>query len=275
MAVHQDESCSKGIQTVLANTVRGVAIAVFGTAARDKMYMAEMSVTASICELVQAENTSKRELSAIVDRVRATQESKSKSGLKNLLLKSRVLRSTLATMGKKRMGMEKQLETLRQSQLNQNMLLSMKHTSEALQTMGMKVSEADNIMLDLEDSASDLNSLQTTLSSNFMDSDLSDTDLSEELALILSDDSMEPVIHRQSQTTKQIVSPHSVRNPREKEKQQQHSDDAGVVSSESAAGEQHSMAEVVEVCTLGEAGKDDSDGGAKKGAPVLQYTVAA
>ncbi len=87
----------------------------------------------------------------------------------------------------------------------------MKHTSEALQTMGMKVSEADNIMLDLEDSASDLNSLQTTLSSNFMDSDLSDTDLSEEMALILSDDSMEPVIHRQSQTTKQIVSPHSVR----------------------------------------------------------------
>jgi hypothetical protein len=176
-------------------------------------------------------------------------------------------------MGKKRMGMEKQLETLRQSQLNQNMLLSMKHTSEALQTMGMKVSEADNIMLDLEDSASDLNSLQTTLSSNFMDSDLSDTDLSEELALILSDDSMEPVIHRQSHTTKQIVSPHSVRNPREKEKQQQHSDDAGVVSPASAAGEQ-SMGEAVEVCTEGGAGPDDSDGGAKKAVPVLQYTVA-
>jgi hypothetical protein len=55
------------------------------------MLIAEMSVTASITELMQAENTA----------------------LKELLLKSRLLRSTLTTMGKKRMGMEKQLETLR------------------------------------------------------------------------------------------------------------------------------------------------------------------
>jgi hypothetical protein len=41
------------------------------------------------------------------------------------------------------------------------MLVSMKHTSEALQTMGMKVSDADNIMLDL----------------------MTETDLSDELAL--------------------------------------------------------------------------------------------
>ena len=39
----------------------------------------------------------------------------------------------------------------------------MKHTSEALQTMGLKVTDADNIMLDLEDSTSDMNALTTTL----------------------------------------------------------------------------------------------------------------
>jgi hypothetical protein len=190
----EDESCSKGIKTVLANTVRAAALAVWGTQPRDSMLIAEMSVSSSIGELVQAENATKKELSLIVDRVRATQSSKSKNGLKDLLLRSRVLRGTLASMGKKRMSMEKQLETLRQSQLNQHMLVSMKHTSEALQTMGLKVSDADNIMLDLEESNSDINALQSTLSTSFGDEQLTDSDLSEELALILSDDSLEPMI---------------------------------------------------------------------------------
>ncbi len=182
-----EESCSKGLKNVLANTVRGVALAVWGTQPRDSMLIAEMSVSASIGELVQAENTTKQELSHIVERVKSTQSSKSKSGLKDLLLKSRVLRGTLASINKKRMSMEKQLEALRQSQLNKHMLLSMKHTSEALQTMDMKVSDADNIMLDLEESNSDINALQYSLSSSFVDDNMTETDLSDELALILSD----------------------------------------------------------------------------------------
>jgi hypothetical protein len=40
-----EESCSKGIKTVLANTVRGVALAVWGTQPRDSMLIAEMSLT--------------------------------------------------------------------------------------------------------------------------------------------------------------------------------------------------------------------------------------
>ena len=199
-----EESCSKGLKNVLANTVRGVALAVWGTQPRDRMYIAEMSVSASIGELVQAENTTKQELSHIVERVKSTQSSKSKSGLKDLLLKSRVLRGTLASINKKRMSMEKQLEALRQSQLNQHMLVSMKHTSEALQTMGMKVSDADNIMLDLEESNSDMNALQYSLSSSFVDDDMTETDLSDELALILSDESLEPKTHRVTDANKHI-----------------------------------------------------------------------
>ncbi len=125
-----EESCLKGLKNVLANTVRGVALAVWGTQPRDRMLIAEMSVSASIGELVQAENTTKQELSIIVERVRATQLSKSKSGLKDLLLKSRVLRGTLANINKKRMSMEKQLETLRQSQLNQSTCLCWWNTQE-------------------------------------------------------------------------------------------------------------------------------------------------
>ena len=192
----ESEHCSETLKTAMADAVRGVALVVFGTGGRDKMLMAEMSVTASICELVQAENKTKCELSAIVDSVRSAQDSRNKSRLKELLHRSRMLRGTLGTMSMKRMNMEKQLETLRQSQLNQNMLLSMKHTSDALQTIGMKVSDADNIMLDLEDSTTDINSLQSSLSSSFMDGDVSDMDLSDELELILADDGLEPAFRR-------------------------------------------------------------------------------
>jgi hypothetical protein len=186
------EDYSKGIQTAFANTVRWVALAVWGTHPRDSMLLAEMSVSASINELTQAENNTKRELSIIVDKVKIMPGNKSKTVIKDLLLRSRGLRSTLASMSKKSMSMEKQLENLRQSQLNQHMLVSMKHTSEALQKLGLKVSDTDNIMLDLEDSNTDINNLQAFLSSGFADDNLSDMDLSEELELILSDEYLQP-----------------------------------------------------------------------------------
>jgi len=187
------DGCSKGVQTAFANGVRGLALAVWGTQPRDSMLLAEMSVSASIHELTKAEDNTKKELSLIVDKVKNLPGNKSKQLVKDLLLRSRNLRGTLASMGKKRMSMEKQLETLRQSQLNQHMLVSMKHTNEALQKLGLKVTDADNIMLDLEDSHTDINNLQASLSSAFVfDDNVTDNDLTEELELILADEGIEP-----------------------------------------------------------------------------------
>ena len=197
------DSCSKGVQTAFANGVRGLALAVWGTQPRDSMLLAEMSVSASITELTKAEDNTKRELSTIVDKVKSMPGNKSKQVVKDLLLRSRNLRSTLASMGKKRMSMEKQLETLRQSQLNQHMLVSMKHTNEALQKLGLKVSDADNIMLDLEDSHTDINNLQASLSSAFVvDDNVTDINLSEELELILGDEYFEPSTMQRKHTEK-------------------------------------------------------------------------
>jgi hypothetical protein len=97
---------------------------------KDKMLLAEMSVSDSIADILHAENNGKKELSVISERVRKDGV-RNKSLMKDMLLRSRALRSNIALMTKKRMGMEHHLETLRQSQLNQNMLLSMKHTSNA------------------------------------------------------------------------------------------------------------------------------------------------
>jgi hypothetical protein len=199
-----EEGCTQGIKTAFANSVRGLALIVFGTQARDQMLIAEMSVTTSIRDLLHAENNTKRELALIVDKVKVLQSTKTKGGMTELLLKSRMLRNTLGTMNKKRLSMEKQLETLRQSQLNQNMLLSMKHTSEALQKMGMKISDADNVMLDLEESTSDFTAFQTTLSTSFVDDNMSDSELNAELDLILSDNCLEPKLHRVPDTLSSI-----------------------------------------------------------------------
>jgi hypothetical protein len=182
--------CSETLRVSVADAYRSIAVAVFGTGARDKMHLAEMSVLASIADICTAEEKTKTELGALARRVREMDPVKQRGQMQEILGRSRMLRGTLANMGKKRVGMEQHLETLRQSQLNQNMLLSMKHTSDALQTLGLKVSDADNILLDLEDTTSDSHALTTTLSSNFMEHTLSYDDLEAELALMMSDDAL-------------------------------------------------------------------------------------
>jgi len=184
--------CSDALHCSVADAYRSLALAVFGTGARDKMQLAEMSVTASIADITEAEEKTKRELGALVRRVREMDPKRQRGQVHELLSRTRVLRGSLASMGKKRAGMEQNLETLRQSQLNQNMLLSMKHTSDALQTLGLKVSDADTIMLDLEESTGDTNALQTALSAGFMDADWTQEDLDAELELILSEDALCP-----------------------------------------------------------------------------------
>ena len=187
--------CSEAIHCSVADAYRSLALAVFGTGARDKMQLAEMSVAASIADIAGAEDKSKRELAVLVKRVRELDPARNRSQVLDLLARTRVLRASLASMAKKRAGMEQNLETLRQSQLNQNMLLSMKHTTDALQTLGLKVSDADNIMLDLEESTGDINALQGALSAGF-DADLSQEDLDAELELVLSDDALCPAAYK-------------------------------------------------------------------------------
>jgi hypothetical protein len=250
MVVSEQDNCIEQSHTYfatsMANAVRGVALAVWGTQPRDRMLIAEMSVNGSITELIQAENTTKKELAILVERVRALPVNKNKAVLRDLLLKSRGLRNTLTTMGKKRMGMEKQLETLRQSQMNQNMLISMKHTSEALQTLGMKVSDADSIMLDLEDSASDMINLQSTLSTSYFDNDLTEIDLHEELALLLGDDDLEPVSRPHTGKAAEISAPQAASTEKAPATEQGQTDIAAQQGQRDLAAEQAPQVEQAE-----------------------------
>ena len=64
---------------------------------------------------------------------------------------------------------------------------AMKHTNIALQNIGLKVSDADAIMLDLDEAQSDIQDVQNSMSSSFAN-DEDQFDLEAELNLMLSDD---------------------------------------------------------------------------------------
>jgi len=236
---HMPNDCSDALNCSIAEAYRSLALAIFGTGARDKMQLAEMSVSSSITDIAEAETKSKRELTMLVKKVRELDPVRQRAQVQELVGRTRVLRTSLANMAKKRAGMEQNLETLRQSQLNQNMLLSMKHTTDALQTLGLKVSDADNIMLDLEESTGDITSMQNALSGSWSDADLSPEDLEAELELILSDDALCPtaVARRKHSESTVLIKPEVKQaefqqpEPPQQESQQQESDKPDVVES--------------------------------------------
>ena len=186
-------NCNRDVNKMLAEAYRSMAINLFGINMTDKCNLAEISLQNSINEISIVENKAKVELQQLVNKVKSLDPVRQKVSLHEVLRRSRVLRATLSNTQKKRLGMEQHLETLKQSQLNQTMMTSMKHTTDALQTLGLNVSDADNIMLDLEESSSDLKDMQSTLSQSIGDVDFSTDDLDAELEMMLSDDALCPL----------------------------------------------------------------------------------
>jgi hypothetical protein len=80
------------------------------------------------------------------------------------------------------------METLENSELNQQVLYSMQRTSHALKAMGLDKSlqSVDQVMLDLEENHNDMNSLQHSLGTGYADDE--ETDWGLELNRIMHDD---------------------------------------------------------------------------------------
>ncbi len=185
-------NCDKAIMVSLASIQRNVMLAMFGMSANDRTHMAEISIENSLMEIVQAETETRNHLQALVQLVRKRNSSRNCMQMKSDLLKSRNLRKHLCVLQQKRHGMEMQMDKLRESKLNMQMLHSMKHTNIALQNIGLKVSNADAIMLDLEEAHSDANALQNSMSMFEDDQDISAVDLEAELEQMLSEYALEP-----------------------------------------------------------------------------------
>jgi len=182
-------TCDRTLMVSLAALQRNLMLGVFGMNATDRTHLAEISIESSLCEIVQAEEDTKQQLRVLIDVVRKRDVARQSAQLKADLVKSSKLRKTLCALQQKRTGMETQMDKLRESKLNMQMLQSMKHTNMALQNLGFKISDADSIMLDLEEADSDAQAMQNTLSSSFYEDD-DHCDLEAELALMLSEDAL-------------------------------------------------------------------------------------
>ena len=119
-------TCDRTLMVSLAALQRNLMLGVFGMNATDRTHLAEMSIEGSLCEIVQAEEDTKQQLQVLIDVVRKRDVVRQSAQLKADLVKSSKLRKTLCALQQKRAGMEAQMDKLRESKLNMQMLRSMK-----------------------------------------------------------------------------------------------------------------------------------------------------
>ena len=194
--------CKYGFRHWIFEKYRVWSVTLRGVSVDDQTNLAEMGISGSLAELRSIECRTKQELGELVTQVKTMNPKRHRAEMFELVRRSRLLRSKLDNTTKKKIGMEHHLETLKQSQLNQSMITSMKQTNEALQTLGLNVTKADDIMCDLEDTTGDLKGLQNSLCQNFSDYDLNQEDLENELEMMLSDDTVNISMYMPSANSK-------------------------------------------------------------------------
>ena len=156
----------------------------------DKMRFAEMQLTDTIQELKDKETELKSELNTIAASVKRAQAAKATSKVKQLLVSSVSKRNNLSLTTKRRLALEQQMDAIATTQLNQQVLSSMKETSKALKSLGLDstLNSVDEVMADMQDSTSDINDITQTLSSSLTYETLDDDTLQTELALLMGDE---------------------------------------------------------------------------------------
>jgi hypothetical protein len=162
---------------------------VFGEVSIDNTRYAKIGLQGSLREIDSSEEELKAELDAVLGRIRATQsKQKGVDRVKPLLMQHKKIRGRIETLHRKRDVLQNHMETLENSELNQQVLYSMQRTSHALKAMGLDKSlkSVDKVMLDLEENHNDMNSLQHSLGTGYTDEE--ETDWASELNKIMSEE---------------------------------------------------------------------------------------
>jgi len=155
----------------------------------DNTRYAKIGLQGSLREIDSSEEELKAELETVLGRIRAMQSKhKGVERVKSLLIQHKKIRGRIETLQRKREVLNNHMETLENSELNQQVLYSMQRTSHALKAMGLDKSlqSVDQVMLDLEENHNDMNSLQHSLGTGYADDE--ETDWGLELNRIMHDD---------------------------------------------------------------------------------------
>jgi hypothetical protein len=167
----------------------GLMNLVFGSVTIDDTRYAKIGLQGSLREIDSSEEELKVELEGVLARIKSTQaRHKNIDRVKPLLVQHKKIRNRIEVLERKRGVLQNHMETLENSELNQQVLYSMQRTSNALKAMGIDKSlqSVDKVMLELEENHNDMNSLQQTLGTAYAEDD--ETDWGLELDRIMSDD---------------------------------------------------------------------------------------
>lgn len=168
---------------------------VRGVSKDDMKRRAKLTAENTIAGMLEQEKTYLSNLRAIAARVKAVPTGKKNSQeMRELLLRSKSMRSQLAVLHKKRFALEAHVETLNVSELNTQILASVQETSSVLKSMGLdkNIESMDEVMMDMKESIADVSVLQDGLAQSVdFNGEVSEDGLDEELRLLLSDDECE------------------------------------------------------------------------------------
>ena len=136
-----------------------------GPSKTDAKRQARLNAEDTIASLQDREMALQSELRALAQTARQAKSAAGNSALRTVLLKSKGIRQQLSTTTKKKMALQGHLDTLKNSELNEQVLSSVKETSVVLKSMGLDKSlgDMDEMVQDLQEAQSDLNALQEGL----------------------------------------------------------------------------------------------------------------
>jgi len=170
----------------------------------DEMRRATMLLTKSIEATSSIEHSIGAELAEMSCRARSLRQKHVKSDLVALLTSSKHKRLRLQQTVRKRLALEQHLETLQSTLLNQQVMSSVKHTSEVLKSMGLdhQLSCVEEINMDMQETLSDAGAIQDGLAAGGLFTVDEDMDFDSEMELLLQ---LDPIYAEQSQAAAQMA----------------------------------------------------------------------
>jgi hypothetical protein len=160
---------------------------VRGRKPEDDMRRATMMLTNSIQATASIELEIGAELADLSCKARSLRQKHVKADLVALLTSSKHKRLRLQQTVRKRLALEQHLETLHSTLLNQQVMNSVKQTSEVLKSMGLEneVSRIEEVNMNLQESLLDVSSIQEQLASNLGVGVEDDIDLEAEMEMLM------------------------------------------------------------------------------------------
>jgi hypothetical protein len=157
----------------------------------DDRKLAMCGLRSTIEEVTRIETTTAEALRSIASEVKTT-GTRNKGALREILTRSRTNRNKLTAITKKRQSLQQHLDTLETSELNQQVLSSVRQTSDVLRSMGLdqKLESVDELLLDMAENHEDVRSIQNGLSQQY-GAEPDPNDLEDELALLMGEEEMD------------------------------------------------------------------------------------